>query len=386
MKYQTITLLFLSAVARSLFAQEEIDLERKKDLLGFPPPIPVTISGFTGEVDSVLKNDLLFMGFKFVTPDQAKFLINGKSAGNVEGYVTDRINRNTVLSKAYSGNSLRAQTHAFADDIALTLTGKPGIAQTKITFKGQSGGMSEIYIADFDGFNPRAATQDGTLVVAPCWAGRSALYYASYKLGKPYIYYHNLGTGERRTVASFPGLNTSPTVSPDGKRLAMILSKSGSPDLYVSDLNGGNLRQLTRTREEESSPCWAPDSQRLCFVSRASGIAALYVISADGGAMHRLSTLSAPTPTEPDWSPDGRWIAFTSLAKDFRICIVPAEGGTVHVVADGEDPSWAPNSRALIFCHGPDRAKKLSLLDVPTKQVKDLPRVLGSNSQPSWGR
>jgi hypothetical protein len=65
---------------------------------------------------------------------------------------------------------------------------------------------------------------------------------------------------------------------------------------------------------------------------------------------------------------------------------VPAEGGTVHVVADGEDPSWAPNSRALIFCHGPDRAKKLSLLDVPTKQVKDLPRVLGSNSQPSWGR
>ena len=119
MKHRAITLLFLSISGCSLLAQQEIEIDRTKDLLGFPPPIPVTISGFSGEVDSVLKNDLLFMGFKFVTPDQAKYLINGKSAGNVEGYVTDRINRNTVLSKAYTGNSLRAQTHAFADDIAL---------------------------------------------------------------------------------------------------------------------------------------------------------------------------------------------------------------------------------------------------------------------------
>jgi Tol biopolymer transport system component len=99
-------------------------------------------------------------------------------------------------------------------------------------------------------------------------------------------------------------------------------------------------------------------------------------------------TNGAPNPTEPDWSPDGRWIAFTSLTGGFQICIVRAQGGDAIVIAPGEDPSWAPNSRALIFCHGPDHSKKLSLLDVPTKQVKDIARVLESNSQsqPSWAR
>jgi TolB protein len=166
----------------------------------------------------------------------------------------------------------------------------------------------------------------------------------------------------------------------------MILSKGGNPDLYVADADGGNVRQLTRTREEESSPCWSPDNRTICYVSRQNSVAGLYTISADGGAPKRLSTPGAPTPTEPDWSPDGKWIAFTTLTRDFNICIVPSQGGKVTVVATGEDSSWAPNSRALIFARGPDGSKKLSLLDVPTKFSKDLARILESNSQPSWAK
>ena len=74
------------------------------------------------------------------------------------------------------------------------------------------------------------------------------------------------------------------------------------------------------------------------------------------------------------------------MARDFNICLVKAEGGDATVLTAGEDPTWAPNSRAVVFCKGPDHAKKLSLLDVPTKQVKDIARLLESNSQPSWAR
>jgi len=373
----------ISAVA----AEQEIDINQEVDVDGWPKPVPVFISGFNGETDKVLKQDLLFMGIASVSKDQARYLISGSANGSLNGTVVEKITGSSVLAKAYTGSTLRGQTHAFADDIAKTITLKPGIAQTKITFKVESGARnSEIYISDYDAYNPRAVTQDGSTVAAPSWAGRSTLYYTSYKLGSPFIFSHKLETGARQSIARYPGLNTSASVSPDGSKVAMILSKSGSPDLYVANADGTGLRQLTTTKESESSPCWAPDSQTICYVSRERGPASLYSISAAGGQPRRILTNGAPNPTEPDWSPDGKWIVFTSLAGGFNICYVKAQGGDATVLTAGEDPSWAPNSRAVIFCRGRDHEKTLSLLDVPTKQVKNLARISGSNSQPDWAK
>src|ERR1043166_8678332 len=337
----------LLALSSALAGQQEIDVNRPYDANGWPKPIPVSISGFTGEVDGVLKTDLLFMGIENVSPERAQYLISGSNASRGEGRVVARITKNQILAKAYTGGSLRSQTHALADDIALAITGKKGIAQTKIAFKGETGrGNGEIYIADYDGHNPQAVTHDQTIVAAPCWSRHSTLFYASYKLGAAKIFSHQLTSGARKLLTPFPGSNISPAVSPDGSRLAMILSKGGSPDLYVSDSDGGNLKQLTSTREAESSPCWSPDGQTICYVSRERGPASMYTVSASGGAPRRVIPNDAATPTEPEWSPDGKWIAFTSLANSFQICIVRAQGGDAIVVGNGEDPSWAPNSRA----------------------------------------
>ena len=194
--------------------------------------MPVNISGFTGEADSVLKNDLLFMGVVNVPLDQAQYLVTGSAAGNVQGRVVDKITKAEKLNKAYTGGTTRAQIHAFADDIAKALTGLPGIAQSKITFKAESGfGKSEVYVADYDGHSTQAVTRDGSAVAAPTWADRNTVVYASYKFGPPQIFSQNLRTGARQAVARQPGGNYSPAASPDGRRVAMILSKSGSPDL-----------------------------------------------------------------------------------------------------------------------------------------------------------
>jgi len=86
-------------------------------------------------------------------------------------------------------------------------------------------------------------------------------------------------------------------------------------------------------------------------VSRQSGKPALYTIPAGGGALTRLS-VNAPSPTEPDWSPDGKYLVFTSQSgAGFQICVTPMEGplrGTTTVLVAGEDPVWAPNSRAVM--------------------------------------
>jgi len=168
--------------------------------------------------------------------------------------------------------------------------------------------------------------------------------------------------------------------------VALVLSKGGSPDIYVCDADGSNLKPLTRTREAESSPCWSPDGRTICFSSRHEGRSALFVVSVDGGSMRRLSTGGALNCTEPDWSPDGKQIVFTRLAGDFEICVVPAGGGAMTPLVAGEDPAWAPNSRTVIFTRRVKGKRVVSLLDVPTKQIKDIQQTSGSCSQPCWAK
>jgi TolB protein len=167
----------------------------------------------------------------------------------------------------------------------------------------------------------------------------------------------------------------------------MVLSKGGNTHLWVTNLDGSGAVQLTRGTVDASSPCWSPDGRSICFASTGGGRPSLYTISAGGGSPKKIATGVLGT-TEPNWSPDGRSIAFTQMSgrENFKVLVVPASGGDAQVVADGEDPSWGPNSRTLAINVRKNNERRLRLLDVPTRQYKDLPLTSGSCSQPSWGR
>jgi TolB protein len=386
-RFLSLSLLLTSYV--SVRAQHLGDITRTL-IPGGTPPIWVSMSGISGEAAETLQFDLYVQGFNFTNADNAQYLISGTANGNLQARAMDKFNKNTLVSKGYSGAAIRRQAHAFADDFVQALNRK-GIAQTKIAFKGEgSGGNSEIFVADFDGHGAQPVTSDNTICAAPAWVpGKLAVYYTSYKLGNPNIFYHNLSSGDRRVFSKYSGLNTSAAVSPDGSRVAMILSKGGSPDVYVCDADGGNLKRLTATREDESSPCWSPDGQWICFATKINERRSLCKVSPAGGSVQRVSTPGIANPTEPDWSPDGQWIAFTrQIGSGFEICVVPSGGGEATVLVPGEDPSWSANSRTVVFARRAGGRRVLSLLDVPTKQVKDASRISGSSSQsqPSWAK
>ena len=384
--------LFIGSLAGALLGFGSADLSAQEPAIqiekeGSVRFIPISLSGFSGEAQAALKFDLEIAGFDLVSPDAAQFIVTGNNNGAVEGRVTDRVRKSELFANRYEGETPRSQAHALADDIVLKVTGKPGIARSKIAFKGENTGRMEIYISDYDGANARPATQDNAIVAAPSVApGMRKLFYTSYKSGYPDIYAHDLVTGQRMAIAKYSGSNISPAVSSDGRRVAMIISKDGNPELYVCDADGANLKRLTQTKEDESSPCWSPDGQFVCVVSRREGTPALYVIPASGGPMRRLRTAGAGSVTEPEWSPDGKWIAFTTLSRPFQICRVAAQGGAAEVLCAGEDPSWAPNSRTIIFTRRAGDRRNLSLLDAETKRVKTLDRNSGSRSQPSWAK
>ncbi len=121
----------------------------------------------------------------------------------------------------------------------------------------------------------QAVTSDSAIVARPEWVpGHMGLYYTSYAHQNPDIFFHNLATGQRKVFAGYPGLNTSAAVSPDGSRVAMILSKGGRPNVYVCYADGSGLKRLT-TGLEDSSPCWSPDGQWICFATKSPNAASL---------------------------------------------------------------------------------------------------------------
>jgi TolB protein len=346
---------------------------------------PISVSGYSGEVDSILRFDLSVAGFKFVPNDQANYHLTGANATQVEGRLLD--GTKSLLAKAYAGGTPRSEAHALADDIVQAVFGVPGIARTKIVFKRDLGKTSEVYVSDYDGFNPVAVTADKSIVASPTWGpGHKMLYYMSYRAVYADIYSHDLTTGERKKFADYPGSNMSPAVSRDGRKVAFVSSKTGSPDIYVADASGSNLQQLTKTKDAESSPTWSPDGSKICYALDEAR--ALYVIPSTGGAPRRLRTDGSGRPTEPDWSPDGKTIIFTSqVAAGFSLWTVPADGSAAPTqLVTGEDASWAPNSRTVVFVRRVGGKRVLSLLDVPSKTVKSIPSNLGSCSQPCWSR
>ncbi len=164
------------------------------------------MSGITGEAATTLHFDLYVQGFAFTNAEAAQYLIYGSNNGNLQARVTDPHNKSTLVSKAYSGASLRRQAHAFADDFrARRLAGRasrkrrsPSKARTARTARFTSP-TSTATIA-------QAVTSDNNLVAAPCWVpGHLALYYVSYKLNHADIFYHDLSTGRGGPLRGMAG-------------------------------------------------------------------------------------------------------------------------------------------------------------------------------------
>ena len=115
--FQRLAILFgvLTALSSS-GAEAQIKIEGYANIPGNTPPLWVSLSGFSGEALQVLQFDLYVQGFNFTNSAGAQYLLSGSNSGNLQGQATDRYNKQVILSKAYSGASLRRQAHAFVDD------------------------------------------------------------------------------------------------------------------------------------------------------------------------------------------------------------------------------------------------------------------------------
>jgi dipeptidyl aminopeptidase/acylaminoacyl peptidase len=110
---------------------------------------------------------------------------------------------------------------------------------------------------------------------------------------------------------------SEPQISPDGRAVAYTV---GTPDMesnrvarniwVISTAPGSQPRQLTQGGHD-TRPQWSPDGKKIAFLSSREGASQIYVMAAQGGNAKKFTSLSTGADNEK-WSPDGRTIAFTS--------------------------------------------------------------------------
>jgi Tol biopolymer transport system component len=200
-------------------------------------------------------------------------------------------------------------------------------------------------------------------------------------------------------VASNPGSEGPPALSPDGNHVAFAWSglvEPGPTDIYVKAIGSEALRRLTETSASENSPAWSPDGQRIAFIRDGQGV---YTISQLGGAERQVSasgthvawagdsksvlirdrdgstgpfgihqvfldTLERRRLTQApvgigDWkfevSPDGQTLAFIRYERPgiADLYIVPMRGGEPRRISDWNSAltglSWTPNGREIVY-------------------------------------
>jgi len=352
------------------------------------PRVGVAIGGSVGGgATEIVSNDLKRTGMMMpVSSGSGDFLATGDaSESGVNGRLVNKRTGAEVFSQTFSGHG-RMAAHQFADAITQAVTGLPGFASSKLAFIGKPGGSKELYLADMDGYNARAITHDGTISASPALShDGSKLAYTSYKSGYPDTYLIDLASGSRTRIAFFPGINTGPSFSPDGSQIALTLSKDGNPEIYVMDDSGNSLIRITRTRGAETSPSWSPTGDRLVYSSDDRGSPQLFISSSSTVSdMDHLVTGNSYC-TKPDWSPDGKWIAFTTrIGGQFQIGVfdVEARTGQLITTSGGEDPAWTRDSRHLVYSNN----GHLHLLDVVTRQSLPIETGVGGAGEPTVSR
>jgi len=227
--------------------------------------------------------------------------------------------------------------------------------------------------------------------------------------------------GRAEAVADREALYISPRLSPDGGRVAVaVTGQGGNRDIWIIDLVRGTQTRLTTDAVVDNHPLWAPDGVSVTFSSSQLGSAALYRMAADGSGVPEAlteatsnqgatswspdgSTLAfydvgggydmftvkpGETPVRlletpfveraPTFSPDGRWLAYSSDETgqtEIYVMPYPGPGGRIAIsTAGGRSPRWSGDGRELFFRNG----TQMMVVDVEPGPIPGVgtPRLL----------
>jgi TolB protein len=323
----------------------------------------------------------------------SQFLLSGtvvRAGGQlvVEARLIDLVSGEFAFAKRYRAGIMASPVvaHTLANDIVQVFTGRAGPFLSRIGFISDRAGVSEIWIMDWDGDNPKQLTKHGAIALAPTWSpDGQQMIFTSFLRGTPALFVLTPHEGYLRLLWDKGGVNSSATFSPDGKKIAFASSIDGNTDIYSMPVDGGTPHRLTTARGIDTQPSWAPNGRQIAFTSTRSGSPQIYLMDADGSNVRRL-TFDGGFHDEATWAHDGTRLACTTkVGNRFQIATIDtitSEQTVIPGPGNNESPCFSPDGSMLAFAS--DRTGSAQIFITDADGVPHQLTSEGMNHSPTW--
>jgi Tol biopolymer transport system component len=194
-------------------------------------------------------------------------------------------------------------------------------------------------------------------------------------------------------VTDQPGLETSPSLTPDGRSVVYASRLSGNWDVYLQRVDGQKAINLTSdSPEDDTEPSLSPDGSQVAFRSERSG-GGLFNMGATGESVRRVSSFGY----NPAWSPDGKSLACATERMDdprhrwstSTLFVVDVTSGASRplTTTDAVQPHWSPRGRRIAYwAMAPSGQRDLWSVDVQGGRPVQVTDDAALDWNPIWSR